>query len=365
MFMRFLIAFCLTFLFCLTFYAQKDNVIYLEKNLIPNHSFENHKRANGNINQAIPWRGIGTVDYYQLPDYKDTSQSRGAKDGMCYAGLRFQKKYKEYLQVKLTEPLRRNVRYLLQMRVRLSPWSNNALKSFGAYVSKGGFSGMDNLEKLNVFDSISKNGVYEKHDWFVIEKIILPEGGEKYLTIGNFSKRVKKDMYRIKMSGLISLDEAYYFIDDVNLKPQKTEADIKTVLVDSYYESINKDSLLQVDKAVKVGSIVKLENVYFDKNRSGILLESYVELNKLVSYLKVNPNVAILIKGHSDKSGLLWQNQKISEQRARNVFEYLIFKGVQNSMSYKGYGASQPLYDNDTEIHKAKNRRVDFEILKQ
>jgi hypothetical protein len=92
MFMRFISYIILTFYFCLTLYSQKDNFIYLEKNLIPNNSFENYKRASGNINQAIPWRGIGTVDYYQLPDYKDTSSSRGGAEGMCYAGLRFQKK---------------------------------------------------------------------------------------------------------------------------------------------------------------------------------------------------------------------------------------------------------------------------------
>ncbi len=365
MFMRFISYYILTLFFCLTLCSQKDNFIYLEKNLIPNNSFENYKRASGNINQAIPWRGIGTVDYYQLPDYKDTSSSRGGAEGMCYAGLRFQKKYKEYLQVKLTEPLRRNVRYKLQMKVRLAPWSNRTLKSFGVYVSKVGFTSMRDVIRTNVFDSVSKNGVYDNNLWFTIEKTIIPEGGEKFLTIGNFSNKVKKDMNNIKISGLLGLGEAYYFIDDVNLKPQKTEEDIKTVLVDSYYESINKDSLFTVDKEVKVGSTIKLDNVYFDKNRAGLLGDSYLELNKLVNYLKVNPKVSILIKGHSDKSGILWQNQKISEQRARNVFEYLISKGVQNRMSFKGYGASMPLFENDTEIHKAKNRRVDFEILKQ
>ena len=58
------------------------------------------------------------------------------------------------------------------------------------------------------------------------------------------------------------------------------------------------------------------------------------------------------------------KNQKMSEYRAREVFEYLIRKGVQNKMLFKGYGSSNPVASNETDDGKAKNRRVEFEILK-
>jgi outer membrane protein OmpA-like peptidoglycan-associated protein len=47
------------------------------------------------------------------------------------------------------------------------------------------------------------------------------------------------------------------------------------------------------------------------------------------------------------------------------VFEYLIKKGVQNKMYFKGFGSSQPLASNDTDEGKAKNRRVEFQIIKK
>jgi outer membrane protein OmpA-like peptidoglycan-associated protein len=72
----------------------------------------------------------------------------------------------------------------------------------------------------------------------------------------------------------------------------------------------------------------------------------------------------IQINGHSDNSGSKGKNQKISEQRAREVFEYLIKKGVQNKMYFKGYGSSLPVAGNETEADRAKNRRVEFEIIK-
>jgi outer membrane protein OmpA-like peptidoglycan-associated protein len=72
----------------------------------------------------------------------------------------------------------------------------------------------------------------------------------------------------------------------------------------------------------------------------------------------------VQINGHSDNVGSKSKNQKISEQRAREVFEYLIKKGVQNKMYFKGYGSLMPIASNDTDADRAKNRRVEFEIVK-
>ena len=55
----------------------------------------------------------------------------------------------------------------------------------------------------------------------------------------------------------------------------------------------------------------------------------------------------------------------MSELRAREVFEYLIKKGVQNKLYFKGIGSEQPIADNKTDEGKSKNRRVEFQIIKQ
>ena len=72
----------------------------------------------------------------------------------------------------------------------------------------------------------------------------------------------------------------------------------------------------------------------------------------------------VRINGHSDNEGSKNKNQKLSEQRAREVFEYLIKKGVQNKLYFKGFGSTMPVASNDNEIDRAKNRRVEFEIIK-
>ena len=107
-----------------------------------------------------------------------------------------------------------------------------------------------------------------------------------------------------------------------------------------------------------------LKNIFFENARYYLLPESYSELNKLAQYLLRNPQMEVQINGHSDNVGSKNKNQKISEQRAREVFEYLIKKGVQNKMYFKGYGSLLPIASNDNDIDRAKNRRVEFEIIK-
>jgi outer membrane protein OmpA-like peptidoglycan-associated protein len=126
-----------------------------------------------------------------------------------------------------------------------------------------------------------------------------------------------------------------------------------------------EDSTLAVSNDVKVGDKIEIKNIFFDNGRHYLLPESYLELNKLVKYLIKNPTIEIQIIGHSDNSGIKFKNQKMSELRAREVFEYLIKKGVQNKLYFKGMGSEQPIADNKTDEGKAKNRRVEFQIIKK
>ncbi|MFL5753219.1 MAG: OmpA family protein [Bacteroidia bacterium] len=338
----------------------------IDKNLVPNGSFENFRKKSGAIKAAIPWTQMASVDYYQEPIANDTSRLKGARTGSCYAGLRFQKNYKEFMQVKLAEPLHRGYKYQFEMYIRLGFWSNALLKSMGAHFSKAGFGGVNTVAKSNTIDSICKKGGFDNgYQWIKISGIYQADGGEKYLTIGNFSNRIGKDMIRLNKFKL-GFREAYYFVDDVSLKWIKPkEEEVKTVIVGSENDAYGKDSVLQVKKDIKVGEKVTLNNINFEKGHSYITTESFPELNKLVKYMLLHPTMEIRINGHSDNSGSPHKNQKLSEQRARAVFEYLISKGVQNKMYFKGFGNQQPISGNDTEEGKAKNRRVEFEIIKE
>jgi OmpA-OmpF porin, OOP family len=347
-------------------FAQNSSEFKPQKNLVPNGSFENYRRKANDIRKAVPWRPIETIDYYHNPLKNDTTVQKGAYSGYCYTGFRFRNKYKEFLQVKLVEPLHRGTIYEFSMQIRLAFWSNAILKSFGVLFTKGGYKGQYDVVKSNMVDSVCvKGGLIKGYQWFTIKGFYKADGGEKYLTIGNFAPKIKKDMLRIDVFR-IGPKESYYFVDDVKLiKAPQFEEKIAIERVGPNYLEIWKDSTLQVKEDIKIGEAIGLNNISFVNGRYYLLPESHIELNKLARYLLQNPDIEIQINGHSDNQGLKFKNQKISELRAREVFEYLIKKGVQNKMLYKGFGSSFPIADNDTEDGRSKNRRVEFEIIKK
>jgi OmpA-OmpF porin, OOP family len=335
----------------------------VDKNLVPNGSFENFRKKANNIKNALPWTGIATVDYYFEPLGNDTTRCKGARTGDCYAGLRFQKKYKEFMEVKLAEPLRHGQTYQFECYIRLAFWSNAQLKSFGVYFSKAGMKAVKFPERDYMIDTVAKKGALDgRFCWFRVYGTYRAAGGEKYITIGNFSPNIRKDMAKINLFKP-GFKEAYYFVDDVSLKWVKPKEDeIKVVYVDSIrYE---KDSVLQVKTDAHAGEKITLK-VSFELGKSYITSESFAELNKLAQYLFRHPALVIRINGHSDNQGSKRKNQRLSEERARAVFEYLINKGVQNKMYYKGYGDTVPIADNATDEGQARNRRVEFEILSE
>jgi OOP family OmpA-OmpF porin len=337
-----------------------------EKNLVPNGSFENYRRKSSDVRKAVPWRPIETIDFYQNPLTNDTTVQKGGYNGYCYTGFRFRKKYKEFLQAKLVEPLHRGTIYEFTMHVRLAFWSNAILRSFGVLFTKGGYKGQYDAVKSSMVDTVCiKGGLMQGYQWFTIRGYYKADGGEKYITIGNFSPKINKDMVRIDVFRL-GPKESYYFVDDIKLvKAKQFEEKIAVERVGPDYLEAWDDSTLNVKENIEVGEKVTLNNIFFVNGKYYLLPESYAELNKLSQYLIRNPGLQIQINGHSDNSGLKFKNQKISELRAREVFEYLIKRGVQNKMYYKGFGSTQPVADNNTEDGRGKNRRVEFEIIKK
>lgn len=116
---------------------------------------------------------------------------------------------------------------------------------------------------------------------------------------------------------------------------------------------------------IKVGSNVTLQNIFFDTNKFDLLPTSMVELNILIELLKNNANISIEIQGHTDNIGEVKLNEKLSENRAKAVYDFLINNGIDRKrLSFKGYGESKPRAENATEEGRKQNRRTEFVITK-
>jgi len=114
--------------------------------------------------------------------------------------------------------------------------------------------------------------------------------------------------------------------------------------------------------STKIGEEIVLKNVHFLNNSFQLNENSFIELNKLARYLLDN-DVKILIEGHTDSNGNINSNNMLSERRAKSVYDYLLTCRIpHNQMSYKGYGDSRPISDNNNEKGRALNRRTSFII---
>ena len=133
--------------------------------------------------------------------------------------------------------------------------------------------------------------------------------------------------------------------------------------VEKSYTSLQpywKDIQLQ---QAEVGMVVVLKNIFFDFDRSDLKPESFEELDRLVSYLQHN-KVNVEIGGHTDDQGSDEYNDRLSQNRAKAVYDYIVRHGIDSSrLSYRGYGKRQPIADNGTEEGRAANRRTEFKIV--
>lgn len=121
---------------------------------------------------------------------------------------------------------------------------------------------------------------------------------------------------------------------------------------------------IQLEK-MAVGQIIALENILFEKASAKLLPESYIELDKLVRFLKTSPTVVIEISGHTSSDGNDSYNLKLSQDRSKSIVDYLVSKGIDSKrLIAKGYGETVPIADNNTEEGRKLNRRVEFKILK-
>jgi len=110
---------------------------------------------------------------------------------------------------------------------------------------------------------------------------------------------------------------------------------------------------------------ITLNNVFFDFDKSVLKRASYPELNRIVKLMNERSGMRIEIAGHTDGTGTVNYNLKLSEQRAKAVTKYLVGQGVSKErIEVKWLGESEPVDTNATIEGRSKNRRVEFKILK-
>ena len=114
---------------------------------------------------------------------------------------------------------------------------------------------------------------------------------------------------------------------------------------------------------LEIGREYKLNDINFESNSYSLDQTAKSVIDEFILYLKDNPALKADIQGHTDNIGNPSDNQRLSHNRAKTVYDFVIANGISASrLSFHGYGEARPIISNDTEEGRAKNRRTVFVI---
>ena len=116
---------------------------------------------------------------------------------------------------------------------------------------------------------------------------------------------------------------------------------------------------------IEAGAAIVLKNIFFDTKKIELKPASMLELNNVIQLMNDNPNLKILITGHTDNVGKQQDNLLLSNGRAAAVINYLLASKqiARTRLESKGLGAAKPIADNTTDTGRAKNRRTELSVL--
>ena len=154
-----------------------------------------------------------------------------------------------------------------------------------------------------------------------------------------------------------------YFVEDSSYFPMAQNLDLRNT---TNAVEVKKDIVaISITDMINEKIAVPMNNLFFEKLKSNLLIASYPELNRIATILK-EKKYKVEISGHTDNVGSESMNQKLSEERANSVKNFLISKGVNPSFIQSiGFGFSKPKTTNETEEGKAENRRVEIRFISE
>lgn len=350
------------------------------QNLVSNGEFDDFKYCpygftQGRLNIVPHWNQptMGTADYFNecsesfsVPNNPMGSQS--AVMGPGYIGLvAFAPKEnnsREYIQVKLNDPLSAGERYCVSFLISLSDYSKYMIDGFGVYISKNKIKG-NAKRTLSVTPQIQVPSGYllqDDIDWIEISEIYTAEGGEEYLTFGNFKfdyeLNVKYRNIHIEKPKH-AWDYAYYYLDHVSMMQVAED--------DRCFDGIArmKEQLESGEKPEPpLVTEITLKVILFDFDEYQLDDEDIDQLNVILEIMLENKSYKLEMIGHTDSFGRDGYNLELSEERASEVIEYLAARGIDRSrliITWKG--ENEPSSSNLTTDGRKNNRRVEFRVF--
>ena len=356
-------------------------------NLVENPSFEQTQgriKRSGAINVAVGWmsptkaaadlfsgkvkEGFGTP--------LNNLGNEEAQDGDNYVGIRAfsynDKEARTYISSKLKMTLKKDQKYCVKFYVNLAEASKYASNNIGVNFSKKQYNISEAKSIMTPTNVMHKdNPVFNgQFGWDEICGVYKASGGEKFLTIGNFSSNGATINQRLKKSKTFSgaaVVSAYYFIDNISVVAIDDEtqcdcaADSKTPETKFIYEiaPLNTDGM-------EPATIARMTSIYFAYGSEDISDNSMAHLKIMLQMLLDNPRSKIMITAHTDEN----ENEDpallgLGAKRYEAIKLFLMENGINYTrILTEDKKDTKPADSGGTDLAKAKNRRITFTFIK-
>lgn len=320
--------------------------------------------------------------------------------GKVYAGIVAYKPGKaagerSYITIELNQmTLKKGLTYCVEYSLSLSESSKFACNNLAMYFSKDklgdGAAGaiyLANDPNKKAAEYVVKGQLNQIHNGFLgWEKVCntyTAKGDEKFITIGNFDKNETTKFQAVKKpkdSEVDAIAHAYYYIDNVivrlvdsvsecacyNARPPKIEDNFSTLIYDKEPEITDK---MPVDKKIAA------QTIYFRQGKASLTENAKEHMNFVIEEMNANPSMKIEISGNCDEMEVKASEENedyldIDRKRVDLVVRYFVAQGIaEERLSAKKYNgttvtSSEIVEDDEPDLMQAKNRRVEFRVIK-
>jgi outer membrane protein OmpA-like peptidoglycan-associated protein len=365
-------------------------------NMVDNGSFETltgkGPKKLGGVETATNWMSAtgAKADLFvkgnKIPEIDGANNIYGgetAQEGANFAGIMVfsqgNKLPRTYLTQTMTSTMKKGETYCVKFYVSLGDNSKFATNNIAAHFGKKDMTVSDKkslIDKPHVLD-INNKVFSGKFSWEKVCGTYTAQGGEKFITIGNFSMTEETKMEKIKQDAANKSPQiggAYYFIDNISV--QLMEEEERCDCGSNNYEEIGSSLIYSKSDVIKdnmsLDEKLKLSTVYFGFGRDMVTGAATKDLDRIVQLMKDNPTAKIRVVAHTDIEETKVAEKRIEYKgvgmrRANSVIKYLIDKGVEESRlisTDKGDRAPAPSDSDNEELNQAKNRRVEFQLIK-
>lgn len=207
---------------------------------------------------------------------------------------------------------------------------------------------LSSVGAVKIFD-----GEISKEEYSRYNKLDPNKGDEG--DIGYMDEKIKFYIIRSKEKGNIY----------VQYSANNASGKLNILLEEPFQQTITKITSEEIIKDFSENG-KSILYINFDNDKSKLTSEGWGVVKEIEKVLRNEPVMKIVIEGHTDNTGDDIHNKNLSNERAKSVMNALVANGIQKSrLEAKGYGAEKPLFANDSEENKAKNRRVELVKVKE